>query len=491
MVQKPNVILIMTDQQRADMRKLEGHALDTMPFTDALAKKGAWFDRAYTTAPICCAARISMLTGRYPTATHVRSNWNVEDAYYTKDMFDIFKQAGYATALIGKNHSHVDPDRLDFFRNYGHAGYAGPDATEEQKRFTQYLRTKAKPMDPDPCPFPLEAQSPYGIVSDTIRWLDSADSRPFFAWVSFPEPHNPNQAPEPYYSMFKDWKPGPATTDRDIEAKGFKYIWSHRHTVDTTPDYERCLKAYQHVYPGMIRLIDDQVARLYGYLQQRGLTDNTLIVFTSDHGDFGGEYGMIKKGPGISGLLTHIPMQIAGPGVVSGYLDAHVSLADLFPTLCEAIGEKIPDGVQGRSLWPMLTGRHYPGREFASVYCEQGFGGRHYDESDEEKVDATLDGYKPGQGYDTLNSRTQSGMLRALRMGDWRLVMDMMGNGELYNLRRDRLEVENLYDAPGYETLCAKLTRELLCWCIRTQDPLPLPRKRYTYKNAEHNYWFE
>ena len=98
---KPNVVVIMTDQQRADVSKREGFALDTTPFLDSLASQGSWFDRAYTTMPACLPARVSMLTGRYPSTTRSRTNHNRDDAFYEKDLYEVMREQGYKTALCG------------------------------------------------------------------------------------------------------------------------------------------------------------------------------------------------------------------------------------------------------------------------------------------------------------------------------------------------------------------------------------------------------
>ena len=95
-----NVVVIMTDQQRADVSAREGFPLDTTPYIDDLARRGTWFDKAYTTMPACAPARVSFLTGRYPTATRVRTNHNLEDATYTRDLFDVMRENGYATVVL-------------------------------------------------------------------------------------------------------------------------------------------------------------------------------------------------------------------------------------------------------------------------------------------------------------------------------------------------------------------------------------------------------
>ena len=199
---RPNVVIIMTDQQRADQSAREGFELDTTPFLDDLARSGTWFNRAYTSVPACGPARVSMLTGRYPNATRVRTNHNVEDATYCEDLYDVMRNAGYATALCGKNHSHIPADRTDHYFQVGHGGGSGEDRTEDEKGFDEYLGNLHHRADAGPAPFPLETQCPYRAVSSATKWIESLDKDPFFLWLSFPEPHNPYQACEPYFSMF-------------------------------------------------------------------------------------------------------------------------------------------------------------------------------------------------------------------------------------------------------------------------------------------------
>ena len=111
--EKPNIVVIMADQQRAGLTRAGGFPLDTMPAVDRLAARGVSFDRAYTTAPLCVPARISLLTGRWPHAHRVRQNSAPKAAYFEKDLFQVCKEQGYRTGLAGKNHSHLTPQRLD------------------------------------------------------------------------------------------------------------------------------------------------------------------------------------------------------------------------------------------------------------------------------------------------------------------------------------------------------------------------------------------
>jgi arylsulfatase A-like enzyme len=489
---RPNVVIIMTDQQRADLSKREGFPLDTTPFLDHLAREGTWFNRAYTAVPICVAARISFITGRFPNATRVKSNHNVNDACYIKDIFDVFKSQGYKTALIGKNHTYITEDRVDRWYHANHNGMNEGHRNSEEAAFDKYLQSLSMRSDTKPTPFPLECQLPYRCVSESIDWINSLKEEPFFAWVSFPEPHNPYQVPEPYFSLFPPEKlPATQTSTTDLEKKSYKWHFSKNLGEHIFADYNERVPRERSSYLGMLRLIDDQVARLVKFLEEKKLIDNTILLFLSDHGDFVGEYGLMRKGPEMPEVLMRIPFLFKGPGIKANVdpSSAHVSIVDIFPTLCEAIGVDIPEGVQGRSLWPLLTGKDYPEKEFQSIYAEQGFGGLHYTKDD--KLDPVEEGcvtFK-GKGIDCLNSWTQSGTMRMVRKGDWKLVFDMMGKGELYHLKTDPFELENLYEDPSHSIKKTEMLEELITWNLRMQDPLPLPRKRYVFKKDPRNYW--
>jgi arylsulfatase A-like enzyme len=486
MSKKPNIIVIMTDQQRADVSAREGFPLDTTPFLDEMARSGVWFNRAYTTAPLCSPARISFLTGRYPNAHSVRENRGQRHVRYERDLFDVMKEQGYASALIGKNHTYLKPEEsLDFYSPYNHHG--GESQDEQTKRFDSWLGS-LKLTSREATPFPLECQCPYRAVDDALGWMRQQTERPFFLWLSIPEPHTPFQAPEPYYSMFPPESLPPVGAGIEaLESKSVK--WNVIKTLDERfiPNHAELVPQIRSNYFGMLRLIDDQLRRMVDTMRSEGVLDNTLIVFLSDHGDFVGEYGLSRKGPEVPDILMRIPMFVCGPGVTASEAphEAHVSIADIMPTLCEAVGAPMPRGVQGRSLWPMLTGQPYPEAEFASVYGEQGFGGLSYslDEID-------YDYFGAGQGgYDPLNTYTQCGSIRTVRKGDWKLDLDSEGSGQLYDLRSDPLETDNLYGRQTYRDKEHELLQELALWMIRLQDPLPYPVGKYRMKVDPRNYW--
>lgn len=497
MAHRPNIIVIMTDQQRADVSAREGYALDTTPFLDSLAREGVWFNRAYTSAPVCVPARISFLTGRFPSVHRVRENLGVENAMYSQDLIDVMREHGYATAMIGKNHSHLTPDRVDHWFPLSHGGGQGEQRTPEEKDFDQWLTELNHGVACEPTPFPVECQGPCRAVSEALQWIQSLESQSFFLWLSFAEPHNPYQAPEPYFSLFPPDSLPPVKAGKEaLAVKGFKWQWTKRLGEFIYPDYDDLIPRYRANYFGMLRLIDDQVRRLVDFLDAERLREDTLLVFVSDHGDFVGEYGLMRKGPEMPEVLMRVPLLFAGPGVraIDTPSPAYVSLVDLFPTLCEALGAAIPYGVQGRSLWPLLSGSSYPEEEFASVYAEQGFGGLHYTEDDPLRMEDTLIPGPKGPSFGELSNCSQSGTLRMLRKtrpnpegGDWKLIFDMQGRGQLYHLDSDPVELDNLYDHPECAAVRNEMVEELLVWTLRVQDPLPHPIK-YAPKVLLRNY---
>ena len=484
----------MTDQHRADVCAREGYPLDTTPFLDAMAKSGCWFENAYTTMPICAPARISMLTGRYPSAHRVCVNHATDNAYYKEDIFDVAKRLGYKTALIGKNHSHLCAQRTDYWNEFSHDGKVANEKDTENAKFDRWLLELNHGVGREPTPFPLECQLPCRIVDDSKRWIEDVGDDPFFLWMSFPEPHNPYQVPEPYFSMFKEAALPKIQNGKEIlESKGFKWQWTRRIGEYAYTDYESLIPRARANYFGMLRLIDDQIKGFSEFLESKNVKDDTLIVFLSDHGDFVGEYGLMRKGPEAPDMLTRIPMIFNGPGIVPDEISRKefISIADVFPTLCKYMGEAIPYGVQGRSLMPVLTGESYPDGEFSSIMVEQGYGAMHYGPKDGPKETHCLIPGIVKDSFDCLNSYSQSGSIRVLRKDKWSFSYDMMGNGQLYDLSCDKYETNNLFYKKDYQDTVCKLLRELFAWTLKNHDTLTVPEGgRYEIKRDKRNYWY-
>ncbi|WP_420114104.1 sulfatase-like hydrolase/transferase [Pseudactinotalea sp.] len=481
--EKPNVLIVMTDQQRADLTRATGFGLDTMPALDALGEAGAIFRNGYTASPLCVPARVSMLTGRFPSAHRVKQNSTGEHAYFDRDLLDVLRDHGYRLGFSGKPHIHRPLEDFDAARGpYWHTG--GPASSEQDEAFDDWLAELDHGVGAEPTPFPLEQQLPYRIVDGAIEVIEelTQEGDPFFCWVSFPEPHNPYQVPSPYFEMFgEDEVPERLAGPETREAKGPMFRWLGDLFESKRPGFDDQWRRYRASYYGMLRLIDDQVARLLAQLGDRA--EDTIVIVVADHGDFVGEYGLQRKGAGMPEVLMRIPMQISGPGVRAGQvLDEPVSLVDILPTLCEMVGARIPDGVQGRSLAPLLRGEPAPPHEFDSIYAELGYGGVPYRE--DERPDLHFD--YDGPTLDELNTVTMSGGTRMVRSGRYKLTLDSEGNVELYDLTSDPVELSNLADDPAHASTRADLVQLLGRWMIRVADDLP--RGVYVPKTAPHHW---
>lgn len=482
----PNIVLLMTDQQRADFTAGYGFALDTMPFLDSLAGRGARFRRAYTTTPLCVPARCSLMTGRFPKATRVRQNSTAQHVTFDSDIVDVLRDAGYAVHFAGKTHFYRKAEDFDTFAGpYFHLDGPPGVATGQEAEFEKWLTEFGHEVADKPTPFPVECQFPYRIVSAAIDAIDATPAdRPFFTWLSFPEPHNPYQVPEPYFSLFgEDEIPERLCGPEAAEAKGGTWRWLREVVEEKRPGYDDEWRRYRANYCGMLRLIDDQIRRFVTHIRERGLADNTIFVFLADHGDYTGDYGLQRKGAGMPECLMRIPLIIAGPEVeVTDNDRDFVSLVDVLPTLCEAVGAEIPHGVQGRSLWPLLTGAPYPAAEFSSVYGQLGFGGLFYGPDERPPLHFPYEGRR----FDELNTVTQSGKSAMLRRDRWKLIYDARGRGELYDLVADPAELTNRFADPELAEIRADLVAGLLRWSISTEDDLP--GGAYTPKRAPHNW---
>lgn len=494
-VEKPNLIFIVADQRHYGLSKATGYPLDTSPTLDQLQACGVGFQHNYCTAPLCVPSRISMLTGRWPEAHRVRMNLQAKDAFFSKDIYQVAAQRGYRTALTGKNHTYLTEKDVDVWREFSHVGgYIAPDTSPEVKAFEQWLKGLHSNMAAEPSPFSLETQLPYRIVSEAIKFIDETGDDPFLLQVSFPEPHDPEQVPQPYWDMFPpESVPSRCAGPEALKQMGPRARWEYRLQQDNFPETEQQWRRYVSNYLGALRMIDDQIKRLTEYLEKRNLSKKTLVVFTSDHGDYLMDYGLGRKGVGLYEDLTHTPQIWWGYGVKpSQSLDkVFTSMADLMPTMCEAMGAEIPQGVQGRSLLPLLSGESFPEQEFRSIYAGVGVGGLYYEDSDKIPTSISHDPAR-SHSWDELNKVTQSGNQTMVRMGDWKLVYDMMGYGQFYNLRQDCCELENLFNKSEYAEQQNALMAELAMWAIRLQDSLPTGPQNNKYQtkwSTQHNWY--
>jgi len=493
----PNILIVISDQHRTGLTRRSGYRFDTSPTLDRIAMQGVAFDAAYGTQPACVPSRTSLLTGRWPHAHRVRQNSTGSQAYFREDIFDVLKSKGYKTGLAGKNHTYLQEGKLDFWREYNDLrGWQPPHPSTAVVEFDDWRRKLNFAVSPVATPFPVETQFAYRIASDAIDFLNQYGHEPFALEVSFPDPHDPEQVPAPYFDLYPPADlPDRSVGPEALKQKGFQWQWMRGLQESIYPGYDKQWRRYVSNYLGSLRMLDDQFARLLRHMETLHLLESTLIVYVADHGDYVMDFGLMRKGVGMPDSLIRIPMVWSGPGVQPGRHTTSVSIADVMPTLCEAVGARIPVGVQGRSLWPILQGKNYPADEFRSIYAEGGFGGLYYDVSDNVPFSvAEFRGIPPyivpeqDKTFDELNFVTQSGTTKMVRMGEWKLIYDMMGYGQLYNLARDPGEVNNLFNSSETSSQQALLMAELLMWTIRTQDSLP--EGAYRTKWPENHNWY-
>ena len=471
----------MTDQHRAGFTAGTGFGLDTMPCLDRLAAGGTTFTRAYTSYPACVPARVSLLTGRFPTAHRVRQNSAAQHAVFSRDLVDVLRDGGYRLHFAGKPHMHRGADDFDTFAGpYMHT--AGPERDDADTAFDRWLDELDHGVAHEATPFPLEQQLPYRIVDDALAALPDSDAeQPVFVWASFPEPHNPYQVPEPYFSMFsEDEVPDRLAGPESMSRLTGRYRWLRQLVEEKRTDFDTEWRRYRASYCGMLRLIDDQLERLLAGIRER--LDDPIVIFVSDHGDYVGEYGLQRKGAGMPEVLMRIPLVVAGGDVVAQRRDELVSMVDLLPTVCGLTDLEVPAGVQGRDLTPLLVGGEGSAEEFASVYAELGYGGVAYGEADRPPLHFSYE----GRTFDELNSVTQSGGERMVVRSHDKLIMADDGSGQLFDLDLDPAELDNRYDDPTCATQRDELLRLLTRWMIRVADDLPVAA--YHPRTVAHNW---
>ncbi len=469
MAQRPNILLIQVDQLSAGSLGIYGHPLVKTPTLERLASRGVVFDSAFCNHPACVPSRCSMFTGRYPSATGSYENFIHLDPR-ERSLTHVLKDAGYQTALIGKNHAFEEspgPDGIselhrwfEFVRLGSHSGmvegYEDDTALRESAAWA-YKHCWNAPGAYGANPCEPEATGTYvlgDVAQDFLR--DDRDARrPFFLWLSFPDPHTPYQAPEPYASMY-DPADVPLPIADDLTGK------PERQCVAAAMDAAGCtspehLQALRAMHYGMINQIDDAIARVLAALDEQGLTDDTIIIFTADHGDSVGDHQLMQKQNAFYESIVRVPLLISWPGRITpqrtGDLIEHV---DLMPTLLDLLGLETPSGVQGRSFAGLLDDEQggYVPRDYVTI--ESGSPG-------DPPTLAQIGDARPDGPWDETyftwcaNPRAWAGPGKCIRTDQWKLCLYDNGDGELYDLHTDPHELLNRYDDPT----CAGLLDDL------------------------------
>jgi len=459
---KPNILWICTDQQRYDTIAALGYPHVSTPNLDRLAREGVAFERAYCQAPICTPSRASFLTGMYPSSIHVNRNGNPKFPDFPPLISKLLADAGYTCGLIGKLHLtsayRRRETRTDDGYSYWQYSHAPRDDWERGHDYADWARAKGADLSEltiDAAGVPAELHQTTWCAEKTIEFIEANRDRPWFASVNIYDPHPPFNPPQAYRDQFdpRAVKP-PLFRDSDL-AQQAKLAAIDFQSAARRPDNldikspilpqpptscyienetggDRDARTLIAAYYAMIKLIDDQVGRMLAALDASGQRDNTIVIFTSDHGESLGDHGLIQKGCRFYEGLVRVPLIWSWRGRFAAGLrsDALVELTDIAPTLLAVCGLEPPSYMTGKSLQPLLLGARLAEQHREFVRCEF--------------IDA----------LDMPNATV------ATMRFDGRYKLIVYHNhqlGELYDLQTDPGEFEDLWDSAAHQGLKLEL----------------------------------
>ncbi|MHC5037888.1 MAG: sulfatase family protein [Planctomycetota bacterium] len=440
---QPNILFLMDDQHRFDYLGAAGASFLATPNLDRLAGQGVHFTHCMTNSPVCAPARIGLATGNQPARLGALDN-----ASYLPNGARTYMQRlrdhGYRVGGIGK----IDLAKPDPYNGrYGDRpcvygwGFTHPEECEGKMHagnhpepigpYTHYLQERGllqafhedyrsrsekgwiKGVSHDSV-LPAEAFEDIYIGRRAVQWIETIPSDfPWHLFVSFVGPHDPFDPPKEYAERYRRAEvPGPIPP-----AVGRKPVLHERLSVPMEPEE---IAVTRRQYCGLITLIDDQVGRILEALERRGMRENTIIVFTSDHGEMLGDHGLYTKCVAFEPSLR-VPLIIAGPKIAGGRRsDALVELIDVNPTICELAGLPPQENIDALSLAPLLRG-----------------------ETAEHRTE-TISAFRN---------------FRCIRTARYKLVQNYNDMMELYDLEKDPHETVNL--AEGEPEIVLRLARRM------------------------------
>ena len=472
-MKRPNVLFIITDQHNARCMGVAGHPDVKTPNLDKLAHEGVYFRNTFVQNPVCTPSRISFLTGQY---THVHGTYSIFNRCRPElyGMHHFLKENGYQVAAVGKQ--HIDDrwfcHQLDFWAAeiQDHTKYL--NAAPRIADYVAYLRALGledlddsvilpedrnsrdnrpkgfQPLDGRASKMPLEHSLEYFTANQAIHYLKNVrdKSRPFFLWLGYHRPHEIYTPSEPYASMYspESLHLPPHSIEEFNNKPPRQQEYAKLCYDENSPLYifgrggETGLRRVVSNYLGLVSQVDDSIGKVISYLQEIGELDNTIVIYTSDHGDYAGEHGLLEKKCGISyDAITRVPLIIRYPEKIKAgkVVNSLVESIDVFKTVAKLAGLEPPTTIQGKSLLP---------------YFEEDY--------DEEIRDAVF---------------TENNWTKVIRTKEWKLVhYPGVDYGELYNLKEDPWELNNLFNNPEYREIVEILRHKLLDWYIKSERPV-------------------
>jgi len=427
---RPNIIYLMFDQAKASAMSFMGNANIEMPFCDMLAKTGWVFNEAYAAAPICTPSRASVHTGMFPQVHQATCHQN-RVPFNLPQLAEVLQAGGYYTAAAG----HYEPER-NLCRGW-HEQSPMHERGPLFKSWMDHIKSGRKDVAWSSGSIPTEAKDGNSalLTDRMLRMLSAAEDsgQPFFLHMCYDDPHPPYFVPAPYDTMF-DPADMPLPDIGELEnLPGWHKM--ARENVGTDLASPEDYKKVMAIYLGMIKYIDDEMARLYAALEKGGHLENSWIILGSDHGDYTGEKGLFNKSESLYKCLLHVPMVIVPPRGASEpgprRIDDIVSTVDLFPTILAMAGLTPPPN-QGKDLLSWVrSGHEEPLRDavFAGVGDYHGF------------IKTSWPSGMPEAGR-------HKSLTHSVRTRDRTYIEDPDNGDEAYDLTADPKELNNLTN-PG------------------------------------------
>ncbi|MEX2541697.1 MAG: sulfatase-like hydrolase/transferase [Trueperaceae bacterium] len=459
----PNIILIITDQQRYDTIAALGFPFVDTPHLDRLANEGAVLANCHITAPSCAPSRASLFSGHYPHTTGVFKN---EDQW-KHSWVELLADAGYRCVNIGKMHTFPPETPLGFHERYvveNKDRHFGAELYLDEWDKALHARGLDKPgrvsyrnrpdYDEEMGAIPWELPEdlhPDTFVGDlACWWLDKQPKQePLFMEIGFPGPHPPYDPPQRYVDPYLEKElpiQGVTAPELDLQPPPLHALRRNHAEVDhdavvfdldASPEKLRRVRAH---YLANVTLIDEKVGAIFAKLEERGYLDDAVVIFTSDHGDCLGDHGHSQKWT-MYDIVTRVPAIVWSPGRIPAgeVFDQLFQWMDLGPTILQLAGIDPPSHMEARSLMPVLTGISSEGRDY--VFAEQG---RDF----------------------ILNETSFMTMVRSV---EWKLVhFHQEAFGQLFDLTDDPEETRNLWDDPASGHIKQELLSVLREWLIES-----------------------
>ena len=481
-----NVVVLTSDEMRGDCPGFMGNPDCRTPNLDALAQRGVVFDRHFTVHGKCVPSRIAMMTGRY---CHTDGFRTIHQHLPPGDpnLMGFLRAQGYETAVFGHNHVWEDlffGEEKDKPRSDGAADYhsfVGPFHD------LAFLEDEAPaPTAPVTAEVLNDREGAGGRIEGTmggfkdlnrarqaVKYLTEVRdrSKPFYLHVNMGSPHPAYRVEEPFYSMYDratltKW-PHELPKNAPLPMQRMREV---RTGLEVDP---QLLVETQAVYYGMITRVDRDLGMVLECLETQGLLENSIVLFTTDHGDFAGQYGLVEKWDTcMDDCIMHVPFILWHPDLPHGARVASLSEhVDIPRTVLELLGMEPDWGVQGESMLPLLRGERCKAAVFGDGGHEEEMWGR-FSMGQRPRRDGKQ---RPLSGKQITYRDYPETMARTkmVRTYTHKLVMRLTGGNELYDLEADPWELDNRWDDPALNAVKLELMQKLVEWSLRTDTDRP------------------